>query len=95
MSNSLGMASNALLMSIVKSMVLRCGRGSLNPSKVRWVRSVSRVVVEWCGLKPCWVGDSGICGVVIFKMSRSTTLEGVQRSVTGLYESASVGFLPI
>ena len=32
-------------------------------------------------------------GVVLSKMSRSTTLDGVQSSVMGLYEAASVGVL--
>ena len=32
-------------------------------------------------------------GVVILRIKRSTTLEGEQSSVMGLYEAASVGFL--
>ena len=34
-----------------------------------------------------------MCGVVLFKMRHSTTLDGVQRSVIGLYEAACVGIL--
>ena len=34
-----------------------------------------------------------MCGVVLCKMRRSTTLDGVQRSVMGLYDAASVGVL--
>ena len=39
------------------------------------------------------MGDSGIYGVVLCNMRRSTTLDGVQSSVMGLYEAASVGVL--
>ena len=34
-----------------------------------------------------------MCGVVFCKMRRSTTFDGVQSSVIGLYEAASVGVL--
>ena len=50
-------------------------------------------MAEWCGLRPCCVGDSGMCGVVMFSMRRSTILDGVQSSVIGLYEATSVGDL--
>ena len=54
---------------------------------------MSNVVVECFGLKPCWVGDSGMCGVIRFSMSRSMTLKAVISSVMGLYEVTSVGSL--
>ena len=50
----------------------------------------SKVFVECFGLMPCWVGDSGICGVIRFSMSRSITLKAVHSSVMGLYEVTSV-----
>ena len=34
-----------------------------------------------------------MCGVAVFSMRRSMTLDGVQSSVIGLYEAASVGDL--
>ena len=39
------------------------------------------------------VGKVSMYGVVLCKMRRSTTLDGVQRSVMGLYDAASVGVL--
>ena len=54
---------------------------------------VSNMLVHCFGLKPCWVGDSGMCGVIRFSMSRSMTLKAVLSSVMGLYEVTSVGSL--
>jgi len=54
---------------------------------------VSSDVVEWSGLKPCWVGDRGMKGLVKARTSLSAIFEGVQRRVMGLYEAGSVGFL--
>ena len=34
-----------------------------------------------------------MCGVAVFSMRRSMTFDGVQSSVIGLYEAASVGDL--
>ena len=56
-----------------------------------YVSSASMVLVECFGLKPCWVGDSGICGVIRFSRSRSTTLKAVLSSVMGLSELTTVG----
>ena len=81
MSSSRGMASNALLMSIVSRIVRLCGFLSFNPSCRVCERLVSKVVVEWCGRKSCCVGDSGKCGLVMLSMRRSIILEGVQISV--------------
>ena len=39
------------------------------------VVSQSKVLVEFCGVKPYWVSDSGICGVIRFSMSLSMTLK--------------------
>ena len=78
------MASKALLMSIVINSDRFGGLLELMPSFIFCVRLVNRVVVEWFGLYPCCVGDSGMNGVVILRIKRSTTLEGVQRSVMGL-----------
>ena len=51
----------------------------------------SRLSSNMCCWKPCWVGDSGMCGVIRFSMSRSMTLKAVLSSVMGLYEVTSVG----
>ena len=45
--------------------------------------------VECFGLKPCWVGDNGMCGIIRFSMSRSMTLKAVLSSVLGLHEVRS------
>ena len=65
----------------------------LKPSSMSCISCVSKVLVECCDLKPCWVGDSGICGVIRFNMSRSMTLKAVLSSVMGLYEVTSEGSL--
>ena len=78
------MASKAWLLSIVISNGSFGGLLELMPSFIFCVRLVSSVVVEWLGLYPCCVGDSGMYGVVILRIKRSTTLEGVQSSVMGL-----------
>ena len=84
MSRGRGTASKALLMSNVRRSVLCAGRLELMPSLMCCVRLVSSVVVEWLGRNPCCVGESGICGLVMFRMRRSMTLEGVQSSEIGL-----------
>ena len=67
-------------MSTAMSSVLICGTLWLKPSSMSCVSCVSKVLVECCGLKPCWVGDSGICGVIRFSISRSRTLKAVLSS---------------
>ena len=57
------------------------------------VSCVSKKLVECCGLKPCWVGDSGIYAVTRFSTSCSITLKSVLGSVMGLYVVTSVGSL--
>ena len=64
-------------MSIAMSDVLLCDALWLKPSSMSCVICVSNVLVECFGLKPCWVGDSGTCGVTRFSMSRSMTLKAV------------------
>lgn len=48
------MVSKALLRSIAANRVRDGGADWLKPSSMCWVRPVRRVVVECCGLKPCW-----------------------------------------
>jgi len=79
-------------MSIAMSRVLLCGALWLKPSSISCVMSESNVLVECFGLKQCWLGDSGMCGVIRFSMSRSRTLKAVLSSVMGLYEVTSNGF---
>ena len=79
-------------MSIAMSSVLMCGALWLKPSSMSCVSCVSNVLVECFGLKPCWVGDSGMCGVIRFSMSRSMTLKSVLSSNKGLYENTNVEF---
>ena len=77
MSSCLGVASKVLLMSIAMSSVILCGALWLKPSSMSCVICVSNVLVEFFGLKLCWVGDSGMCG----EISRSITLKAVLSSV--------------
>ena len=58
------MGSKALLMSIAISRVLLCGGFWLKTSAMSSVNCVSKVLVERCDLKPCWVCESGMCGVL-------------------------------
>ena len=80
-------------MSSVTRSVLCGGLVELMPSKILCVRSVRRVFVEWSGLKPCCEGAKGMCGVIVFMIRRSVTLEGVQRRVMGRCEEGCVGSL--
>ena len=77
-------------MSIAMSCVILCGALWLKPFSMSCVICVSNVLVEYFGLKPCWVGDSGMYGVIRFSMSRSMTLKAVLNSVTN--EVISIGF---
>ena len=79
-----GMASNALLMSIVVKSVLCVSLFELMPSKTYCVRLVSKVFVECNGRNPCCVGARGTYGLIIFSIRRSVILDGVQNSVMGL-----------
>ena len=88
-----GMASKALLMSIVVRSV-RCGGGpKLMPSTVRCVRFVSKVLVECNARKPCCDWARGMWGVILLRIRRSVILDGVQSSAMGLYDDGCVGSL--
>ena len=52
-------------MSIVARSVLCAGLGIFRPSCMYCVSVVRSVVVECKALKPCCVGDSGMCGVIV------------------------------
>ena len=54
-----GMASKALLMSIVVSSVRCAGLLELMPLEACCVRLVKRVFVEYSALKPCCEGERG------------------------------------
>ena len=77
----LGVASKVLRMSIEISSVLLCGALWLKPSSMSCVSCVSKVLVECCCLKPYWVGESGICGIIRFSTIRSMTSTAVVSSV--------------
>ena len=74
-----GMASKALLMSIVAKSVFE-----LMPSKTCCVRLVSKVYVECNGRNPHCVGARGTSGWIMFSIRRSVILDGVQSSFMGL-----------
>ena len=79
-----GTVSKALLMSMAASNVLCAVLYWLRPSSVVCVMFVSRDVVECWGLKPCCDGERGICGVMLFRTSRSSILDGEHSWDTGL-----------
>ena len=93
MSMCRGTVSKALLMSMAANSVLCAGFAWLRPSSVVCVMFVSNVDVECCGLKPCWASERGMCGLMLFRTSLSSILDGVQRSEIGLYEAGFVGSL--
>lgn len=84
MSKWRGTVSKALLMSIAASSDLCAGLRWLKPSVMFCVRLVSSVLVECCGLKPCCVGDSGMCGVVLFRTNLSSIFDVLHRRDIGL-----------
>ena len=92
-SKCLGTVSKALLMSMAAMIVLSAGLLEFKPSSVVCVRWVRRVEVECRDLKPCCVGESGICGDMLFRTNLSSIFEGVDKSEIGLYEVSSVGGL--
>ena len=87
-----GMASKALLMSIVVRSV-RCGGSELMPSVMRCVRFVSKVLVECNARKPCCDWARGMWGVILLRIRRSVILDGVQSRDMGLYDDGCVGSL--
>jgi len=50
-------------------------------------------VVEWWALKPCCVGERGMCGVMFVRTSLSSILRGLHRREMGLEQAGSVGDL--
>ena len=79
-----GTVSKALLMSIVARSVRCAGLGVFRPSSIVCVRLVRSVVVEWNVLKPCCVGERGMCGVMFVRTSLSSILTGLQSREMGL-----------
>ena len=78
-----GMASNALLMSIIVKSVLCEHLFELIPFKTCCVMLVSRVFVEFNGRNACCVGARGTSGWIMFSIRHSVILDGVQSSVMG------------
>ena len=64
MSSVRGTVSKALRMSNVARSVLCAGLGMFRHSCMYCGRIIRSVVVECRALKPCCVGDRGICGVI-------------------------------
>ena len=65
MSSVRGIVSKALLISIVASIVLYAGLGTLRPSCMYCVSVLRSVVVECRALKPRCVSHTGMCGVIV------------------------------
>ena len=57
------------------------------------VSVVRDVVVECRTLMPCFVGERGICGVIVLRISLSRIMIGLHNKEIGLYGEASVGNL--
>ena len=93
MSSVRGTASKALLISIEARSVMYTGFGTFRPLCMYWVSVVMSVVVECRALKPCCVGDKGMCAVVVFRISLSRTLIVLHNKQIGLYDEGSVGIL--
>ena len=88
-----GTVSKALLMSIVAISVRYAGLAEFIPSSIVCVKLVRSVLVECLVLKPCWEAESGMYGLMTFRTSLSSILEGVQSNEMGLYDAGSVGGL--
>ena len=61
--------SKALLISFVTRCVVCVGLGKFRPSCMYCVIVVRSVVVEYRALKPGCVGDKGMCGVIVLRIS--------------------------
>ena len=83
-SNVLGTVSMALLMYIVARSVRCADVGAFKPSCMCCVSVVRSVTVECLALKPCWVGERRISGVMWFQISPLRILRGLQRKDIGL-----------
>ena len=77
MSSVRGTVSKALPMSIEARSVLCAGLGIFRPSCMHCVSVVRSVMVECSALKPCCVGDKGMRGVIVLRISLSRTLMGL------------------
>ena len=84
MNNVRGTVSKTLLISIVARSFLCAGLGIFRPSCMYCVSVVRSVVVECRALKPCCVGDRGICGVIVLRISLSINLVGLHNIEIGL-----------
>ena len=51
------------------------------------------VVVECRALKPCCVGDRGMCGVIVLRISISRIFIGLLNKELCLYDEGCVGIL--
>ena len=71
-------------MSIVAGSVLCAGLGIFRPSCMYCVSVVRSVVVECRALKPCCVGDKGMCGVIVLRINLSRILIGLHNKEFGL-----------
>ena len=78
-----GMASNALLISIIVKSVLVC-LFELMPSKTYCVRFDSNVFVECRDPSTCCVRASGTPGCIMFSIRRSGILDGEYSIAMGL-----------
>ena len=54
---------------------------------------VRGVVVDCRALKPCCVGDMGMCGVIVLRINLSRILIGLHNKEISLYDEGSVGIL--
>ena len=80
-----GTVSKALLMSILaRRSVLCAGLGMFRPSCMYCVSVVRSVVVECRALKPFCVGDRGMCGTIVLRISLSRSLMGLHNKEIGL-----------
>ncbi len=85
----LGTVSNALLISMVAS-VVHFGGSSLKPSAISCVSLVKYVCVLRLGRNPCWWFAWGVCCEIRVSMRRSMTLDVQQRSEIGLSEAGTL-----
>ena len=79
----MGTVSKALKMSIAATIERGAGLLLLRSCRIFWERLVSRVDVECCDRKPCWVGLRGRSGVILARTRRSRTLEIFDRRDIG------------
>ena len=70
-------------MSMAAISVLCAGFCWLKPSMMFCVKFVRSVLVEWCSLKPCHVGERGMWGLMLLRTNLSSIFEGLQRRELG------------